>query len=244
MSRIITHQEIRDERGVLKSPFTLALVMDLHNAAFDDVMPYLLNADAVIIGGDLVNRHHSNAREAIRFLNTVPLQVPTYYAIGNHERRYRKQNEYWPNVMKSKVNLLDNTATLIRKDIVLGAISSKLKKQDVQTNVISLLRSHPEYRILISHHPEYYDKYIKGHDIDLTLSGHAHGGQIQLFGHGLYAPGQGFLPYYTNGFYDHKHLLVSRGMTNSARAPRLWNPCELIILRLLPASSEKTNVND
>ena len=84
------------------------------------------------------------------------------------------------------------------------------------------------------HHPEYYPRYVRQADIDLTVSGHAHGGQICLFGQGLYAPGQWLFPKYTAGFYDGQRLLVSRGLTNSTWVPRLWNPCELVLLQLLP----------
>ena len=93
----------------------------------------------------------------------------------------------------------------------------------------------PEFRLLMCHHPEYYPRHIAPHDIDLTLSGHAHGGQVRIGKQGLYAPGQGLLPRLTSGFYDGGRLLVSRGMTNATWAPRIRCKCELIILRLEPA---------
>ena len=79
-----------------------------------------------------------------------------------------------------------------------------------------------------------YRDYVSGRDIDLTLCGHAHGGQIQILGHGLYAPGQGLFPKLTDGLYGEGKMLLSRGMTNGAkpRIPRICNPCELIILTL------------
>ena len=75
---------------------------------------------------------------------------------------------------------------------------------------------------------------MAGRNIDLTLCGHAHGGQIQIFGRGLYAPGQGLFPKLTHGLHDGGKMLISRGMTNGAkpRVPRINNPCELIILNL------------
>ena len=91
------------------------------------------------------------------------------------------------------------------------------------------------FRLLMCHHPEYYPRYVADFDIDLTVAGHAHGGQVQLRGRGLYAPGQGLLPRMTHGFYDGNRLLVSRGMTNSTWAPRISNPCEMILLHLTKA---------
>ena len=87
----------------------------------------------------------------------------------------------------------------------------------------------PGYKILLCHHPEYRDRYLKDLPIDLILCGHAHGGQIRIAGQGLFAPGQGFLPRYTSGV--HGNMVISRGLANTARfIPRLGNPTEVVYL--------------
>ena len=95
------------------------------------------------------------------------------------------------------------------------------------------------YKILLCHHPEYWcmqPPMLKDHPIDLVLSGHAHGGQIRLFGQGLFAPGQGLLPRYTGGLFEgpHGNMIVSRGLANTAPPPipRLFNPREVVTIRL------------
>lgn len=86
------------------------------------------------------------------------------------------------------------------------------------------------YKILLCHHPEYYPKYLAGREIDLVLSGHAHGGQIRFFHHGLYAPGQGWFPKLTSGVHD-GHLVISRGLSNTGGIiPRLFNPTEIVYI--------------
>ena len=83
----------------------------------------------------------------------------------------------------------------------------------------------------MSHHPEYYDKYlyVYDNDIDLVLSGHCHGGQIRLFGRGLFAPDQGILPKLTKGVY--KKMIISAGLSNTAKPiPRLFNPTEIVYI--------------
>ena len=85
------------------------------------------------------------------------------------------------------------------------------------------------YKILLCHHPEYYPLYLKRKKIDLILSGHAHGGQIRIFGQGLFAPGQGFLPRLTSGVIDDR-LVISKGLANNTIVPRLFNPGELVYL--------------
>ena len=86
------------------------------------------------------------------------------------------------------------------------------------------------YKILLCHHPEYYPRYLKDKNIDLVLSGHAHGGQIRIKGQGLYAPGQGFLPRLTSGITDGR-MVISRGLANNTIIPRLWNPEEIVYIR-------------
>lgn len=83
------------------------------------------------------------------------------------------------------------------------------------------------YHLLLCHHPEYYPRYLRERKIELILSGHAHGGQIRLFGQGLFAPGQGLFPKLTSGVTDGR-LVISRGLANRQKVPRLWNPTELV----------------
>lgn len=218
--------------GKLREPLTLALVADLHNGPYEDVLPALRRMDGILILGDLVNRHRRGFERAVAFLRDAPACAPTFYAIGNHELRFRELEAYWPHVEKSDVRVLDNAWVPFR-GIVLGALSAAvLDRADV--TVVREMAEQPGFRLLMCHHPEYYAPMIKPHGIDLTVSGHAHGGQINIAGRGLYSPGQGLLPKLTAGFYEGGHLLVSRGMTNSTRAPRWNNPCELVLLHLVP----------
>jgi predicted MPP superfamily phosphohydrolase len=86
----------------------------------------------------------------------------------------------------------------------------------------------PGYKLLMSHHPEYYARYLRPYDIDLIVSGHAHGGQWRIFGRGVYAPDQGLFPAYTSGLHEGR-LIISRGVANSVPlVPRFFNPCEVV----------------
>lgn len=95
------------------------------------------------------------------------------------------------------------------------------------------------FKILLSHHPEYWslrEPFLERKHIDLVLSGHAHGGQMRFFGQGIYAPGQGILPKYTKGRYDGDDgcMIVSAGMSNTYRIPRLFNPPEIVWVDVVP----------
>ena len=227
MRRILTEYTFRSDR--IDRSLRLAVASDLHSDGFDDVLEEFGRCDAVLVPGDLVDRHRRNNTNAMRFLETVPDYAPVFYSIGNHERKFREREAYLQAVRRSRVTLLDNSCIRFH-GVCIGGLTSTKGAPDA--DFLERFEKEEGYRLLLCHHPEKYRDYVAGRNIDLTLCGHAHGGQIQLFGRGLYAPGQGLFPKLTHGLYDGGKMLVSRGLTNGAkpRIPRINNPCELIIL--------------
>ena len=90
------------------------------------------------------------------------------------------------------------------------------------------------FKILLFHRPEAFRTYVSA-DIDLVLSGHAHGGQfrIPIIG-GLFAPNQGFFPKYDSGIFKEGRttMVVSRGIGNSIVPVRLNNRPEIVSMQL------------
>ena len=92
------------------------------------------------------------------------------------------------------------------------------------------------YKILLCHHPEYWcmrEPMIRDRRIDLVLAGHAHGGQWQILGRGIFAPYQGILPKYTSGvhFGPYGRMIISKGLSNPYKViPRWGNPCEVVFI--------------
>lgn len=232
MKRILTEYTFRTDR--VDRPLRLAVAPDIHSSPFEDVLEEFSRCDAVLIPGDLVDRHRRNNSNALRFLETVPDCAPVFLSIGNHERKYRDRETFLQKVRESRVTLLDNESTDFQ-GIRLGGLSSA-RDGVPDREFLNRFEKEEGYRLLMCHHPEMYRDYVAGRAIDLTVCGHAHGGQIQIAGHGLYAPGQGLFPKLTHGLYDNGKMLLSRGMTNGAkpRLPRIGNPCELIILNIIP----------
>ena len=181
-----------------------------------------------------MDRHRRNNENALRFLREVPKTVPVFYSVGNHERKYRYADEFRRRIIESGAILLDNDSREFL-GIRIGGLSSTASKVPDRA-FLDRFEREDGFRLLLCHHPEMYRDYVRGRDIDFTICGHAHGGQIQIAGRGLYAPGQGLLPKMTHGLHDNGKMMISRGMTNGAkpRIPRIGNPCELIILMLEP----------
>ena len=218
----------------ITQPLNLAVCPDFHNGDFDMLRPALKGVDAILVVGDLVDRHDHRTNgfdNALRFLNEAPNMAPGFYSVGNHERKIKTRAEYWPHVERSRVTVLDDRFVEFG-GIVLGGLSSR--KGGPDTAWLSDMAACEKFCLLMCHHPEYFRRYVAPHDIDLTIAGHAHGGQVRIGKQGIYSPGQGVFPRLTSGFYYDDRLLVSRGVTNATWAPRINCSCEVIILHLEP----------
>lgn len=215
---------------------TLAVVADLHNRRGEETAERVLSLspDACLLVGDLFEspprRRYYATEEAARCLEILAPHCQVFWSRGNHD--HTLPEDLAATMARLGVHRLENSWEPF-SGVLLGGLSSVSYPPGRTPDLAFLDRfaSAPGYKILLSHHPEYYDRYIRSRGIDLTVSGHAHGGQWRFFGRGLYAPGQGLFPRYTSGFYDGGHLLVSRGVKPS-RLPRIANPREILCLRL------------
>ncbi len=242
-TRMMQKNTITVTSDKITQPLTFAFSADFHNGDADEALSLMRGCDAILIGGDLVNRHSRHGwRNAARFLDLAPRVAPTFYNLGNHERLLPDIAEYLPLLQKSDVTVLDDCFVDFR-GITLGGVSSARKmpgmppvraQMDAKKPFLQAMAARDGFKLLLCHHPEYFAPLVQGLDIDLTLAGHAHGGQVRIGSQGVYSPGQGLFPKLTSGFYFDDKLFISRGMTNSACAPRLWCPCELVMVQLLP----------
>ena len=129
---------------------------------------------------------------------------------------------YKKNRKKKSVKPLKNRYPI--KGAPLGTLG-KTMKYPPDLSWLSEFIAQEGYKILLCHHPEYLP--ILPESIDLILAGHAHGGQIRIFGQGLYAPGQGWFPKLTSGIHEGR-LVISRGLSNTAHFPRFFNSKEVV----------------
>lgn len=114
--------------------------------------------------------------------------------------------------------------------------SAKANLKIIKTRLDKIFKENTDilkdgYNILLTHRPEGFEIY-KDYDIDLVLSGHAHGGQarIPFTNISVIAPNQGIFPKYTKGPYESNgtKMHVSAGIGNSLIPIRIFNPSELI----------------
>ena len=123
---------------------------------------------------------------------------------------------------------IQDPATLY-KDSDYAEYNTHSERINAMMNNVMALREEELYTVLLSHRPEYFNDYAN-YNVDLVLTGHAHGGQMRLPGiGGLYAPGQGWFPEYTEGVYiaGETSMIVGRGIGDSTELPRVFNPPEI-----------------
>ncbi|MBR6512733.1 MAG: metallophosphoesterase [Clostridia bacterium] len=211
----------------IKKDYVFAVLSDLHNRDYTEVINLTksINPDAILIVGDIVDRHRKWHDKAIPFLKDCVQIAPTYFSYGNHEVKYPMITA--EDIQNTGVTLLDNSWTLLCNDILIGGQTPK-----AETDWLREFEDNEQFSILLDHHPEHYKEYLKEQhpEIDLIISGHAHGGQIRIKKQGLFSPGQGPFPKYTKGLYDDR-LLVTTGLANTGDPiPRINNEPEVVKL--------------
>lgn len=229
----------------LSRKMKIAQVSDLHNGRFDRLLALLdaASPDLVCVTGDFLDRKTRTER-GFAFLSASATRYPTFVSLGNHEMKTGLfRGDLATRIEKTGATLLDNTSTSFQ-GLLIGGLSSGYAPGEKQGRWKTTPPPDPSFldrfvaadapKLLLCHHPEYYEPYLCRRAIPLILSGHAHGGQWRIFGRGIFAPGQGLFPRYTSGLYDGR-LIVSRGLCQTHRyIPRLFNSRELVLLTLLP----------
>lgn len=134
--------------------------------------------------------------------------------------------------------ILDNKAVVIERGderiSLFGMPDSNFfhgDRNEKMQQAFQSLKAEDAFNILLFHRPE-IELIADFGNVDLMLSGHAHGGQVclPLLG-GLYTPTKGWFPKYTAGVYtwDDTRMVVSRGLGNSSFPVRFNNPFEMVL---------------
>ena len=186
--------------------------------------------------------------QVIPFLRSCVELAPTYVSLGNHEWMLSPADFHV--LKSTGARLLDNEWIRDEHTgLLIGGLTSamvmdyrrfrqkydpKIRYPEERRHIDGVLL-HPEagwlqkfeqqqgYKILLCHHPEYWSlkpPMLRDHPIDLVLAGHAHGGQIRLFGHGLFSPGQGILPPFTRGVFPLLQEAFLKARTGSWLSPQ------------------------
>lgn len=233
--------------------FRIVHVSDLHNANFGKDNEKLIDMiseaqpDIIAITGDVVDSRRTDIDISVEFVKQVMKIAPCYYVTGNHEARIGDEYSLLEEKLKKAgVIILDDEVAFIERFGALIEImglkdptfsvsgTTEMEAETVAEKLKSLENSESCFTLLLSHKPEFFDIYVEN-DIDLVLSGHAHGGQFRFpFLGGIIAPGQGIFPKYDAGLFEKNstNMIVSRGIGNSIIPLRINNRPEIILIEL------------
>ena len=219
------------ETGVPET-VTFALLADTHDRV-DESLILALEAeqpDFVLMPGDIMERPEHQQKNGLKLLAESAKRFPTFYSLGNHE--FGMKEDRIPLILQTGAVLLRNESVSFGP-FRIGGTDGALRISEETLSFLPRFGQEAGFRILLCHDPAFFPKYLRSLDIPLIVSGHAHGGQIRLFGQGLFAPGQGFFPRYTAGIHEDR-LVISRGLANHNPVPRVFNRPELCFVTLNP----------
>ena len=232
--------------------FKIVQISDYHNTSTLEKKILELTKqgkpDIIAITGDLMDCRRPNVTIALRLAQGLCNIAPVYFVSGNHEARIDTVTDLYKGLRALGINVLEEKKQMLERNgdlITIMGVSdpyfyTKHVKDDVtrkafRKHMLTVNVGDGSFKLLLSHRPEFIDTYHDS-DIDLALTGHAHGGQfgIPFTDIGVLVPNQGLFPPYAAGV---KKLgdtteIISRGLGNSLFPFRLFNRPEMVMITL------------
>lgn len=236
--------------------FKIVQISDVHSKMFGENNSILINEikkinpDIVVMTGDIIDDSTENVVEYVRNFEPIFKLYPTYYSIGNHERKlgYKKYKLYIDTLKENGVNVIINGSVECKRNNSTIVISALKFRENMQPKVLTEKRKNKyisymkvklssidqnNYNVLLTHDPENFLMYEKL-KVDLIFSGHVHGGLIRLGKICLLSPRRKLFPKY--GYGKHKinntTLIVNSGMGNASIPIRMFNRPEIVLVTL------------
>lgn len=239
----ITRYTYETEKIPNGKTYKIVQISDLHNKQFGKGQKRLLAAvkkeqpDIIAVTGDLVDANRTDIETAMEFIQGAVEIAPVYYVTGNHENwlSVEDRERLERGLTEAGVCILSNETEKIKfgkKPLFLVG----LRDENLADNTLHKITEGLEdgLVILFAHEPQYIEQYSR-ENVDLALTGHAHGGQIRIpFLGGLVAPDQGIFPKYTAGVHvkNGMTMFISRGLGNSIIPVRIFNRPEVLIVTI------------
>ena len=231
--------------------YKIVQISDFHNNKSNTLTNDLIKEiekqkpNIIVLTGDLIDSNKTDIEVAINFIKNINNIAPIYFVSGNHESNISSYSKLKEQIEENKVIILDNKVEILKineSEInLIGIDDPRMANEDgvsdseiVKVELANAKYNENKYSILLSHRPELFDTYVEK-EINLILTGHAHGGQIRIpFIGGIVAPNQGFFPKYTSGIFEKSKttMVVNRGIGNSILPFRINNRPELVVITI------------
>jgi len=205
----------------------------------------MLDFDLVVITGDIVVGEMEEINPHLPSIYKLTRRVPVFYVEGNHEMMFFEEISA---VLKGVgVNVLANERQ-VWKIGKYGAVSiigfrdygyQVLNRFRETTKLLNACRG--DFHLLLSHQPQIF-QHMKRYKLGLVLSGHTHGGQVRVPTFPtLFAPGQGVLPKYGEGWFceGNNKMYISKGIGVTVFPVRLFNRPEIAVIECLKEKRQR-----
>ena len=193
-----------------------------------------IKADIILLGGDYVHYRARYIEPAIRELGKLRAECGVYGVLGNHDF-YASANYTKKMMEKYEIKSINNQSVWVKKgndSIKIGGVGDLWRDTQMPEKTLQGLKQ-SDFAILVSHHPDYIE-HLNTNLIDLTLSGHTHGGQITFFG--WWAP---FIPSnygqkFRYGLIESERMksYITSGIGTGTLPLRFFCRPEIVVIRL------------
>jgi uncharacterized protein len=224
---------------------TIAQMSDIHAGLFmreSQIREYVevansLNPDIVALTGDFVATKSAQVAPFIRAISALKSKYGVYGSLGNHDLFSNAAEliesgfvQHGFKLLRGKNEIIDVEGAMLN---IIGVdyigLDSEIRSLKAAMGDISTDGT----TILLLHSPQLFPQAAKA-GIDLTLSGHTHGGQIALsFGDLVLAPAR-LATMFLAGLFkiDNSHLYVNRGLGTTGPPIRIGAPPEITHITL------------
>lgn len=187
------------------------------------------NPDIILLGGDFVNGHTQGRALDHKIIGDefgkLKSKYGTFAVLGNHDV-WQDAAGISDSLKKNNITVLKNSNAKAGNVFIAGVEDLQTQRPDVEK---ALKNTKPPV-ILLTHTPDMIEKIPE--NVNLTLAGHLHGGQINLPFRGAIVTPSKFGTKYAYGLFDvnGRKLFVSRGIGTSILPIRFLCPPEIVVI--------------
>ena len=225
---------------------TIVHLSDIHSGMFmkeSDMAEYAriatgLKPDIIALTGDFVATHKDQVAPFIRAMSLLEAKYGVFGCLGNHDIFTHSEETLAQGFASAGFRLLRNKNEIMEIDgarlNIIGVDYLFASSSTADTLERALRKMSLEgTTILLQHAPQLFPQAAKL-GIDLTLSGHTHGGQIALtIGEMVIAPASLSTMFLAGLFkIDESHLYVNRGLGTTGPPIRINAPPEITHITL------------
>lgn len=229
--------------------FRIVHLSDIHHSPYTDktLIERAVRAanrakpDMIVLTGDFVSHEADYIAPVADMLSKLKSRFGTFACLGNHDH-WTDPGLVTDLLRGEGINVLINEGQRVEADgssfWIAGVDDYMVGKTDVEA---SLLGSFPdEFKLLLAHNPIIFRQSVK-QNIDLTLSGHTHGGQMRFRNNKKRLFNTRKL---TSGLHYRKdsQIYITRGIGTVVVPMRYQCPPEISVIELRLAPETVSNI--